>query len=229
MFTCIESILKNDLVIHGKALVPLDLTCLAEWAFIKSLHEKDVAARARVVARRWRGRFNRWPSRIHRLQFPGESPLNLCCPSLNVFNAVGEGSAATALYCIAGTHGVEVTAEPLAPPVISVPLDIVHPILARRVSWVTIISLVVLKTGISKTMLPPLLMLLLNRTEFVPYITLLLAVFPLLAVIVQDQLHVADRVDFVKSSHCIHLHQVQGLGFRFQSILKKWVFVFLIH
>jgi hypothetical protein len=97
MFTWLESILKNDLVIHGKALMPLDLACLAEWAFIISLHEKDIAARARVVARRW-GRFNCWLDRIHLSQFPGERPLDLCCPSLNVFNSVGKGFAATGLY-----------------------------------------------------------------------------------------------------------------------------------
>jgi hypothetical protein len=79
------------------------------------LNGKDVAARARVVARRCRGWFH-WPSRIHLSQFLGESPNNFCPASLDVVDAVGEGSAATSLYCIAGTHGVEVTAEPLAPP-----------------------------------------------------------------------------------------------------------------
>ncbi len=164
--------------------ISAEFVCLAEWAFTADLHEKHVTPRTRVEARGWRRWFH-WLNGIHLLQLSGECSLNLCF-SIYQGNAVGEGSATTSLYCITCTHGVEVTAEPLAPPVISVSLDILHPILARRVSWVTVISLVVLKTGVGKTVLPPLLMLVLNRAELLPYLTLCLTIFLLLAVVVHD-------------------------------------------
>jgi hypothetical protein len=67
-------------------------------------------------------------------------------------------------------------------------------------------------------MLPPLLMLITDSNQLLPYITDCLGELPLLTIIIQDDIHIGDLMDLVERQGLIvrqGFGERQGSGFEF--------------